>query len=524
MSQKMDAIVIGSGHNGLVSAVRLAQKGWKVLVVEQAQQPGGAAKTAEVTLPGFRHDLYSTNIGLFLNSAFYRENERAMREAGFEPVVSHKAYSSVFPDATGIGVTTDARQTYAALQKVSPADAAAWERLVAYFGRTAPFFLPFMQQPMPSWQAARQAWKLYRGLKRKGTVDLAQMLLKSPREFVDYWFVSDKVKALIAPWAFHLDFGPDISNGALFPFIESVLNAQNGVPLARGGMGNLIQATVELLQSGGGGELVTGQAVQEILVRNNRAVGVRLEDGKELFARRAVIGNVAPTQLTERLLQPGDRPTRYTRKSRAYRYGPGTMMIHLALDEPLQWKAGEQFSDYAYVHIGPYVEDLSLTYTQAVNGVLPDEPLLVVGQPTVADPGRAPAGKHILWIQVRALPGRPARDVGGELAPGSWDDIKEAYADRVIRKIARYAPNVQRATLARAVLSPVDLERDNPNLVGGDSVSGSHHLDQNYLFRPVPGWSRYRTPIDRLYLVGAATWPGGGLNATSGYLLADMLL
>src|SRR5690625_4526208 len=145
MSQEVDAIVIGSGHNGLVSAVRLSRKGWKVLVVEQADVPGGAAKTAEVTLPGFRHDLYATNIGLFLNSKFYRENRHAMKKHGFEPVVSDKAYSSVFPDAAGIGVTTNPRQTHQALSRISSADADAWDELVTYLERTAPYFLPLMQ-------------------------------------------------------------------------------------------------------------------------------------------------------------------------------------------------------------------------------------------------------------------------------------------------------------------------------------------------------------------------------------------
>lgn len=524
MNQDADAIVIGSGHNGLVSAVRLAQNGWKVLVVEQGHVPGGAAKTAEVTLPGYKHDLYATNIGLFLNSAFYRENHKEMQEAGFTTTVSNKAYSSVFPDGSGIGVTTDAKQTRKALEQISAADAEAWDKLVAYFESTAPYFLPLMQMPLPSWKAARQAWRLFRGLGRHGTAELAQMLLKSPRGFVDSWFESDQVKAMVVPWAFHLDFGPEIANGAVFPFIESVLNAQNGIAFAKGGIGNLINSLVTMLQAGGG-TLITGKRVEKILLRNGRAAGVRLDGGDEFFARRAVIGNVTPTQLTERLLQPDDLPSQYRQKSKDYRYGPGTMMIHLALDEPLEWKAGEEFSNFAYVHIGPYVEDLSLAYSQAINSVLPSDPLLVVGQPTVVDSDRAPTGQHILWVQVRALPSCPKADSkpsGWEL--GSWEKIKEAYADRIIQKIERYAPNIRHATLGRAVFSPTDLEYDNPNLVGGDSISGSHHLDQNYLFRPFAGWSRYHTPIERLYIVGAATWPGGGLNATSGYLLADMLL
>lgn len=523
MDWDADAIIVGAGHNGLTCAVTLAQKGWKVLVLEQAAAAGGAAKTAEATLPGYLHDLYATNVGLFLGSAFYRRNASAMQALGFEPVVSRCAYSSVFPDGSGIGVTTDAMQTRENLRRVSAADAVAWDELAALFDRTAPYFLPLMQMPMPSLRALFRAWKLRGALKSSGTADLAQQLLKSPREFGDYWFEDDRVKALIAPWAMHLDFGPDVANGALFPFVESMVNAKNGIALAKGGISRLVDALVGMLQARGG-RVSTRQRVEQILLHRGRAVGVRLAGGAELRARRAVIGNVTPTQLVENLLGADALPTGYVRKSRGYRYGPGTMMIHLALAAPLRWQAGDDFSRFAYVHIGPYVRDLALTYTQALNGCLPDEPMLVVGQPTAVDSTRAPTGRHILWVQVRALPAHPRFDTrDGRVKAGKWSEIKEAYADLVMRKIERYAPNLSAVVLKRAVYSPADLERDNPNLVGGDSVAGSHHMDQHYLFRPFPGWSRYKTPVNGLYLVGAATWPGAGLNATSGYLLANSI-
>ena len=149
--------------------------------------------------------------------------------------------------------------------------------------------------------------------------------------------------------------------------------------------------------------------------------------------------------------------------------------------------------------------------------------MLVVGQPTAVDPSRAPAGKHVLWIQVRALPAEIRGDAAGVIAAGDWDEVKERYADRIIALVERYAPGLSRHILARAVFSPRDLERENPNLIGGDSLSGSHHLDQFFLFRPIAGWSRYRTPLAGLFLVGAATWPGAGVGAGSGFLLGRAL-
>jgi phytoene dehydrogenase-like protein len=157
-------------------------------------------------------------------------------------------------------------------------------------------------------------------------------------------------------------------------------------------------------------------------------------------------------------------------------------------------------------------------------GLLPASPVLVVGQPTAIDPSRAPAGQHILWIQVRVVPACIKGDSRGEIKGRDWAEVKDVYAERIIDKVAQYAPRLREQVLARAVFSPIDLERANPNLVGGDNISGSHHLRQNFLFRPFPGWSRYKTPLQNLYMVGAGTWPGAGVGAGSGRLLGKMLV
>jgi phytoene dehydrogenase-like protein len=178
---------------------------------------------------------------------------------------------------------------------------------------------------------------------------------------------------------------------------------------------------------------------------------------------------------------------------------------------------------FAYVHLARDYAVMNKAYAEALAGLLPAEPVLVVGQPTAIDPSRAPEGKHVLWVQVRVLPADINGDAADEIAAGDWDDVKERYADRVIALLERYAPGVSAHILGRAVLSPKDIERENPNLIGGDNLSGSHHLDQFFLFRPIAGWSRYRTPVAGLYLVGASTWPGAGVGAGSGFLLGKML-
>jgi phytoene dehydrogenase-like protein len=150
--------------------------------------------------------------------------------------------------------------------------------------------------------------------------------------------------------------------------------------------------------------------------------------------------------------------------------------------------------------------------------------MLVVSQTTQIDPSRAPAGKHVARIHARAFPAMIAGDAAGQIAERDWDAVKDRVADRLVDLLAEHAPNLKDVLLARHVVSPLDLERGNPNLIGGDCNGGSHHLDQHYFFRPLLGWSRYRTPIRQLYMVGASTWPGGGVNAASGYLLAKQLL
>ena len=150
--------------------------------------------------------------------------------------------------------------------------------------------------------------------------------------------------------------------------------------------------------------------------------------------------------------------------------------------------------------------------------------MIVVSQPTHADPSRAPAGSAVMRLQVRAVPGVIAGDAAGTIRGRDWASVKQAFADRVIAQLEEHAPDARDLVLARHVMAPEDFERENPNLIGGDCVSGSHHLDQNYLRRPFRGWTRYRTPVERLFMVGASTWPGGGVNAASGYLAAADLL
>jgi phytoene dehydrogenase-like protein len=496
---RSDAIVVGAGHNGLIAAILLAKAGWSVTVLEREDAPGGAIRTAEVTLPGFKHDLYATNLNLFMGSRFFAEHGDELAQHGFAVAGASKPFGSLFPDGF-LGVSTDPAETLAA---IPPEDARAWQELGAWFGKTLPAMLAVLGSPLPSAAAAKALWN-ERRVVRQEWAELARLVLQSPREFAEDHFTHRQTQALVSAWGMHLDFSPEIPGGAVFPLLETFASAQNGIALGRGGACTMVDALVGMLRAAGG-QLRTGAEVTRVTGN-----GVELADGTKLDASRAVIANVVAPVLFDKLVPHDAVPSEFRRKLARYRFAPGTMMVHLALSELPRWSAGDHLREWCYVHLGPYLEDMSLAYTQAVAGRLPERPTLVIGQPTAIDPTRAPEGKHILWVQVRMLP-----------AAIDWEAEKEPYADRVIEILEEYAPGLR--IEARHVMSPLDLERANPNLVGGDQLAGSHHPSQNFLLRPVPGWSRYRTPVDNLYMCGAGTWPGAGVGGGSGYMLGSEL-
>jgi phytoene dehydrogenase-like protein len=297
-------------------------------------------------------------------------------------------------------------------------------------------------------------------------------------------------------------------------------NQAFGMVIGAGGADIMIRAMVAHLEELGGAVHLDAE-VAEVQREAGRAAGIRLASGETVSARRAVIAGVTPNALIEKLLPGGSGRLKYDRRGRKFRFGPGTMMVHLALSGLPDWSAGKELKRFAYVHLAPDLDMMARVYSEAMTGLLPAEPVLVVGQPTAIDSSRAPEGKHILWVQVRMLPAVIRGDAAGKIAARDWDGAKGVYADRVIDIIERYAPETKAKVLARYVETPAELELENPNLVGGDQLAGSHHLSQNFIFRP--GWGGWRTPVKDLYLIGASTWPGAGTGAGSGYMLAKML-
>lgn len=517
-----DAVVIGAGHNGLASAIHLARHGWKVGVFEAKDEAGGAVKTRELTLPGFRHDVAAMNLSMFAGSPFLREHGEALGRHGLSFVPAAHCFASVFPNGTWFGVSKDVETTLARLRSINPKDAEAWSAMLQRFGADAPHIFGLLGNEIPSLAAAKVAWKAWRQNGTAWSLDMLRFLAMPVRTWADTHFTDARVKATVAAWGMHLDFPPDVAGGALFPYLESMADQAFGMVIGEGGADTMIKAMTGYLRELGG-EIHLGAPVAEVVQSAGSASGIRLADGRSITASRAVIANVTPQLLFGKLLPEGSGKPQVDEKFRAFRPGPGTMMLHLALDGLPDWQAGAELKNFAYVHIAPDYGYMNRAYGQAMDGLLPEAPVLVVGQPTAVDPSRAPEGKHILWVQVRVLPKHVTGDAAGRITSTSWTDMKDTYAERVLDVMEAYAPGLRAKILGRAVFSPDDLERENPCLVGGDNLSGSHQLDQNFLFRPVAGYSRYATPLGRLYMCGAATWPGAGTGAGSGYLLGRKL-
>ncbi|MCC6006883.1 MAG: NAD(P)/FAD-dependent oxidoreductase [Rhodobacteraceae bacterium] len=519
MQNEYDAVIVGAGHNSLACGLHLAARGWSVALFERGAEPGGAVRSGEYTHPGFVHDWAAMNLSLFAGSPFFRQHGAEITRHGLEFVPVQHCFASVFPDGKWLGVSTDLEATASRIAALSERDSATWRWLVAEFPAEAEHLFGLLGSPMSRRGLAAFSWRLWRARGTGGALALSRFLLSSPRKWLEETFERPEMHALLGAWGMHLDFAPDIAGGALFPYLEGMANQSFGMVLGKGGAGSMSDAMVAALRARGG-LVECGAEVVTIRHEGGEARGITLADGQEIRARKAVIANVAPSALT-RLTGPLEAG--FDRAMANFSHAPGTMMIHLALEDLPDWRASPELRDFAYVHVAPSLDQMARTYSEAKAGLLPSEPVVVVGQPTVIDRSRAPEGRHVLWVQVRMAPAVIRGDAAGKIAARDWADAAEPFAERVLDLLEGHAPGLRARIIGRRIVTPDALEADNPNLVGGDQVCGSHHLAQHFLFRPARGHADGSTPLRRLHLTGAAVWPGGGTGAGPGVLLARRL-
>ena len=524
-----DAVLVGSGINTLTAAALLARDGWGVCVLERSNRLGGAIRTeADYTLPGFTHEVLSSWHPLFTGSAAYAELGDELHRRGLEYVNTELPTATAFPDGRAMFLRTTMDANVAEFDRFAEGDGAAWQRQFEEFMANADLSFGVLGTELWSAGGLGLGQKMLRRFGRHGLLQFAGHALSTCRDWTTATFRAPEAHGLLAPWVLHTGLGPDNAVSGFMTQVIACAVQLGGMPVPVGGGTRLVDALAGIVRDAGG-ELRTGAEVVRITVSGGRATGVALADGETVDATRAVVAGVTPTQLYGSLLRPSDVPADVRDAAGRYRYGRAGMQIHLALDEPPRWKGPEadRLARTAIVHVTPGLDGVSRAVNEAERGLLPAEATIVAGQPCAVDPSRAPDGKWIVWIQLQELPAGPVRgDAAGEIdvRDGTWtDDLREAYADRIVARLRDSIENLGSATLARKVLSPADLETLNCNLVAGDVYAGSCALDQNLVWRPFASAPGHRTTVDDLWHVGASTHPGPGLGAGSGYLVAKEL-
>jgi phytoene dehydrogenase-like protein len=523
--KKVDAIFIGSGHNALIAAAYLARAGWSVLVLEQHDRPGGLVRTEELTLPGFKHDVYSSAHPLFTTSQAYAELGPELAEHGLHYLNTDLPTGVSLPDGRTAVFARDMSANIAEAERLAAGDGAALVQMMTEFNQHAPALFGLFSMDLASAQATQLIDQLMRAPNNKGFSPFAAEFMLTARDVLEARFRSEVFRAMVAPWVMHLGRVPDGANSGIWLPLTLAALMGAGMPTPAGGSEMLARALVRLIEDKGG-VIRTNSLVERILVAHDKAVGVRTQGGDEYMAAHAVIASTNPDQLYLKLLADADVPPPIREQAQHYRYGRGCVQIHLALAEPPRW-ADERMSRVGQPHLTSGLDGCSLAIAQAMAGLLPGEPTISFDAPTGIDPARAPAGRAIARLQMLEIPCRPRGDAAGQIdvGDGSWtDELKNRFADRVIALAGKHIPNLPGAILARHIISPDDLARFSPNQGPGDAYGGSHDIAQSYLFRPLPSQPSHQTVVPQLFMLGAATWPGHGINGGSGYIVAQELL
>jgi phytoene dehydrogenase-like protein len=464
-----DAVVVGAGPNGLAAAVTLAQAGRSVLVLEASETPGGGARTAELTLPGFHHDVCSAIHPLALASPFFRSVPLSAHGLRFVQPPAPLAHPL---DGGRVGVME--RSITATVEGMGE-DGPAWEALM---GPLVSHAGPLVAQVLGPLRPPRHPLVFAR---------FAAWAALSATALARLRFRRAETRGLVAGIAAHSMLPLTHVHSAGYSLLLGLLGHWVGWPIPVGGSQAITDALVSLLRSLGG-EVVTG---------------VRVGSMEDLPGARAYLFDTTPRALAD---IAGPRLSRgYLRALRRFRYGPGVFKVDWALRGPIPWKA-EACARAGTLHLGGALEEIAGAEKDVSRGRVPERPFVLLAQPSLFDPTRAPAGKHSAWAYCH-------------VPNGSSEDMTE----RIEAQVERFAPGFGRQVLARSSMSPVDMERYNPNYIGGDINGGIQDLRQLYTrpaIRPVP----YTTPAKDIYICSSSTPPGGGVHGMCGYWAARSAL
>jgi len=520
-----DAIVVGAGHNGLTAAAYLARAGLSTLVLERREIAGGCCVTEEIA-PGCRVSTTSYIASMLRPEVI---SELRLSDHGLRMVPCDPAIQVPFPDGHVVPWWVDRGRARAEFSKISVKDATRFVEVDDQLKKLARYLQPFFMEPPPQidtstvggWNDLFRVGRRFRGITDRKIGQLISFLTGSLGEFLDRNYESEKMKTMFLANNVYGKHGgpyqPGTAIGLLFHLLsggEHELQGFSGHVM--GGMGSITQALAAAGQKWGV-EIRTSASVAQIEVRNGRASSVVLEGGDELRGRM-ILSNADPKRTFLKMIAEGELPEDFLSAVRSIRMdGPCAKVNMVLSEEPHFTGTSPQASplERTFYTLVPSLEFAERCYDIAKFGEIPEELWVDCVVSSNADPSLVPPGKHILTCFVQYVPYK--------LRDGNWDGKRDLLGDRVVRKIAEYAPNVPNAIEARQVLTPLDLERTY-GLTEGNIFHGDLRLEQLFFMRPVPGWAQYRTPIRGLYLCGAGAHPGGGVTGAPGRNAAHQAL
>jgi beta-carotene ketolase (CrtO type) len=501
-----DAVVIGAGHNGLACACYLARAGQGVAVFEEYPSVGGMTLTEEIAAPGFLSDVHAS--GYQLASLSPAPHELNLFDHGLELIEPEYAWAHAFPDSGCIAIGADLERARESIARFSRRDGdTAVELFARYRSERDQIVRSLFSPPEPLSTAIRRMEEAPGGL------DRYRFSLQSMRSWCDEVFESEEAKCLFGAFAPFVGHGPDDAAGAEISWLFASVLQADGNKLVRGGMHQVSLALAAELESLGG-EIRTGTAVERIEVEAGRATAVILEGGERVAVGTLVASSVDPAQLALRLL--GDEVIGADAAQRAARieWGDAVLVIYAALDGPVEYAAGPEAGAAAHVHLSAASLDAMARATdQCRAGELPEAPVIVAWNDSVIDPGRAPEGKHLKKFVVLGVPYEIRGDATERVGVGGWDEVRERYADYLIELMAEsYLPELPGRMLARAVHSPLEIERKLSSAVRGTIPHGAMIPYQSGPMRPTPDFAGYRSPVENVYLCGSGSYPGAGVS------------
>jgi len=528
VAQRYDAVIIGGGHNGLISAAYLARAGLKTLVLERRYVLGGAAVTEEI-VPGFRFSVASYVVSL-LRPEIIRDLE--LPKHGLDILPLDGTFTPLRPGEGAPGGdylwrTNDHGRTVRELRRWSKNDAEAYEEYGRLMVEMARFIKPILgivppdltdNDPRPLMPVASLA-KRFAQLPERQQAVFIQLMTMSAKDFLDQWFESEPLKATMSASGIIGTYQGINSPGTAYVLLHHYMGEIDGAfrawGIPKGGTGGVSYSIARAAQALGA-EIRTEAPVARIIVKNGKATGVALESGEEIEASIVLASTDAKVTFLD-LLEPGTLDPEFEQEIRRFKFRGSSGKVNLAVDRLPDFTALPGVGEHlrGAISFSPTTREMEQAYDDAKYGHWSNKPYIDMIIPTLVDPQMAPPGKHVISCFVQYAPYKLAPELG------TWDDNnnREKFGDAVINRIAEFAPNIRDIIIGRQVLTPLDIER-TMGLTEGNIFQGELSLEQLFFNRPVPGWARFKTPVQNLWLSGSSTHPGGGLMGANGRLAA----